>query len=89
MWHELKEFLRQKGKPSTKANPVKGIEQFWGIVTREKCRKYIRHLYKVMPQVIKLDGLLLDIELYCLLLSFLCVYMYVTMIYEVVSVCGM
>ena len=39
MWHELKEFLRQEVKPCTKANLVKGIEQFWDTVTGKKVQE--------------------------------------------------
>jgi len=30
--------------------------EFWETVTGEKCRKYIRHLKKVIPRVIELEG---------------------------------
>lgn len=56
MWHELKEFLRREVKPKTKDELVGGIQQFWDTVTGEKCRKYIRHLHKVIPRIIELDG---------------------------------
>jgi len=56
MWHELKEFLRREVKPRTKDELVDGIQQFWGSVSGEKCRKYIRHLHKVIPRVIELGG---------------------------------
>ena len=56
LWHEMKEFLRREVKPHNKAELVAGIEQFWGSVTKEKCRRYIRHLRKVIPRVIEEDG---------------------------------
>jgi len=56
LWHELKEFLRREVKPKTKDELVEGIVQFWGSVSGEKCRKYIRHLDKVLPRVIELGG---------------------------------
>ena len=56
LWHELKEYLRREVKPQTKDELVKGAEEFWETVTGEKCRKYIRHLKKVIPHVIELDG---------------------------------
>ena len=55
-WHEMKEFLKREVKPHNKAELVVGIEQFWGSVTAEKCRRYIRHLRKVIPHVIAEDG---------------------------------
>ena len=56
LWHELKEHLRREVKPRNKDELVDGIVQFWDSVSGEKCRKYIRHLQKVIPQVIKLGG---------------------------------
>ncbi len=56
MWHELKEYVRREVKPTTKDELVRGIMEFWETVTGEKCRKYIRHLHKVIPRVIELDG---------------------------------
>ena len=56
LWHELKEFIRREVKPTTRDELVSGIVQFWNTVTAEKCRKYIRHIKKVIPRVIELDG---------------------------------
>ena len=56
LWHELKEYLRREVKPKTKQELISGIELFWGSVNGEKCRKYIRHLHKVIPKVIELGG---------------------------------
>ena len=43
-------------KPTRKDELIAGIEQFWGSVSGEKCRKYIRHLKKVIPKVIEVGG---------------------------------
>ena len=56
LWHELKEYLRREVKPKTKDELVDGIVEFWGSVSGEKCRKYIRHLDKVIPCIIELGG---------------------------------
>ena len=56
MWHELKEYLRREVKPRTKEALIGGIEEFWATVTAEKCKKYIRHLRKVIPRAIELKG---------------------------------
>ena len=56
LWHELKEFIRPEVKPKTKDELVSGILQFWATVDFIKCRKYIRHLDKVVPKVIELNG---------------------------------
>jgi transposase len=49
LWHELKECIRREVKPRTKEQLIDGIEAFWTTVSLDKCRKYIRHLRKVIP----------------------------------------
>lgn len=56
LWHELKEHLRAKVKPKNQSELVEGIKGFWSTVNRAKCKKYIRHLKKVIPRVIELNG---------------------------------
>ena len=56
LWHELKEYLRREVKPHTKEELVSGIQEFWGTVTPSKCARYIRHLRKVIPRVIAVQG---------------------------------
>ena len=56
VWHELKEYIRREVKPRTKEQLVQGIQEFWATVDVQKCQKYIRHLRKVIPRVIELNG---------------------------------
>ena len=56
LWHELKEFIHREVKPTTKNELIEGIKRFWKTVTVEKCTKYIRHLRKVIPRAIELQG---------------------------------
>ena len=56
LWHELKEYNRREVKPRTKEELVQGILKFWETVDLEKCRKYIKHLRKVIPKVIEKCG---------------------------------
>ena len=56
LWHELKEFIRREVKPQTKDQLVQGIVDFWRTVDRNKCIKYIRHLRKVIPKIIEVEG---------------------------------
>ena len=56
LWHELKEFIRRETKPRNKQDLIEGITKFWSTVDKEKCTKYIRHLRKVIPKIIELDG---------------------------------
>ena len=56
MWHEMKEYLRREVKPKIKQELIDGIQEFWATVDVPKCTKYIRHLRKVIPRVIELEG---------------------------------
>ena len=56
LWHELKEYQRRVVKPKTKEELIGGIIQFWNTVDTAKCTKYIRHLKKVVPKVIAVEG---------------------------------
>ena len=56
LWHEMKEYIRREVKPTTKAELVKGLQDFWNLVDINKCNKYIRHLRKVIPRIIELNG---------------------------------
>ena len=56
VWHELKEYIRRVVKPKTKVELEHGILQFWETVTPQKCCKYISHLNKVIPEVIRCQG---------------------------------
>ena len=55
LWHEM-EFLRREIKPKRKDELIEGIETFWQTVDVSKCRKYIRHLRKVVPKIIEYKG---------------------------------
>ena len=56
IWQELKEYIRQEVKPKMKQELITGIESFWETVAKEKCIKYIRHLRKVVPKIIDVNG---------------------------------
>ena len=56
LWHEVKEYLRREVKPRNKQQLVDGILDFWDTVDTAKCRKYIRHLRKVVPRILELNG---------------------------------
>ena len=56
IWHELKEYICREVKPHSKQQLVQGIQEFWATVSIEKCQKYIRHLRKVIPRIIELNG---------------------------------
>ena len=56
LWHELKEHVRRAVKPKTKDELIAGIKDFWKTVGASKCTRYIRHLRKVVPKVIQVEG---------------------------------
>jgi len=56
LWHEIKEYIRRQVKPKTKEELIDGIKAFWKTVGVSKCTKYIRHLRKVIPKVIEVEG---------------------------------
>ena len=56
LWHELKEFIRREVKPRNKQELIAGLVKFWGTVDVAKCRRYIRHLRKVVPKIIECNG---------------------------------
>ena len=57
LWNELKFFLSTVVKPRNKDELVVGICTFWSTrVTPEKCQRYIGHLQKVLPEVIRREG---------------------------------
>jgi len=56
IWHKLKNYLRRFVKPTNKEQLVNSIQEFWQTVTPEKCQRYIGHLRKVVPEVIRREG---------------------------------
>jgi hypothetical protein len=57
VWHELKHYLRGHVMPVNKKQLIEGIQTFWRTrMTVAKCRKYIKHIDKVMPCVIARAG---------------------------------
>ena len=55
LW-QLKEYVRREVKPKAKEELMEGILNFWRTVIIRKCTKYIRHLRKVLPKIIELNG---------------------------------
>ncbi len=55
LWHELKVY-QKGGEAINKAELVEGIKRFWLTVDATKCQEYIRHLRKVIPPIIELNG---------------------------------
>lgn len=56
LWHKLKVYICRVAKPKTKDELVIVITAFWNTVGKQKCTKYIRHLRKVLPKVIEMEG---------------------------------
>ena len=56
VWGSMKTFLRNEHKPHNKETLIEGIRRFWRKLTPDVCTKYIDHLKKVIPEVIKVNG---------------------------------
>jgi len=56
MWAALKEHIRKVKKPRNKAELIEGIQEFWSTVTPEMCNRYINHLFRVIPEVVRRNG---------------------------------
>ena len=56
VWGSLKQYLRVYYKPKNLTELQEGIEQFWQTLTPNVCQRYISHLHKVIPEVIKVNG---------------------------------
>jgi len=57
IWHALKDYLRNEFKPKNLTELKAGIKAFWATLTATTCKKYIKHLKKVIPKVIEVQGL--------------------------------
>ncbi len=57
VWHELKEYLCTEYKPRNLQSLKEGVSKFWRErMTVQKCQKYISHVLKVLPAVIRSNG---------------------------------
>ena len=56
VWASMKHHIRSKVKPRTKDQLVHGIQEFWATLTPAACRRYISHMFKVVPKVIERQG---------------------------------
>ena len=56
VWGSMKTYLRDKYKPKNMAELKAGIKQYWKKLTPEVRTRYIDHLRKVIPDVIKEEG---------------------------------
>lgn len=56
IWGSMKQYLRIHVKPKNIQELKQGIRQFWHTLTPAVCKRYIRHLKKVIPKVIEEDG---------------------------------
>ena len=56
VWGSMKTYLRDKHKPKNLEQLKDGIRTYWRSLTPELCTKYIDHLKKVVPAVVKEEG---------------------------------
>jgi len=55
VWRSLKQYLRTKYKPRNLDKLKQGVETFWQTLTLAVCKRYIAHLYKVIPKIIAVN----------------------------------
>lgn len=56
VWASMKYYLRNDYKPRDLQSLMDGILAFWRSMTPDVCKQYIKHLHKVMPKVIQVNG---------------------------------
>ena len=56
VWGSMKTYLRDKHKPRNLGELKEGLRTYWKKLTPEVCTRYIDHLQKVMPVVVKEQG---------------------------------
>lgn len=55
VWNELKRSV-SKRSPVTKEQLAECVFDFWAGLTKDRCSKYIDHVYKVAPVVVEIGG---------------------------------
>ena len=56
IWGSLKQYLRNTFKPNNLDELKQGIQQFWNSLTPAVCQKYISHINKVIPKIVKVKA---------------------------------
>ena len=56
VWGSMKTYLRDKRKPKNLKELQDGIRTYWKMLTPEVCTRYIDHLQKVLPAVVREEG---------------------------------
>ncbi len=57
IWAEMKHFIRKIYQPQNQQELVTALDTYWNSsITPDVCRKYIGHIEKVIPLVIKAEG---------------------------------
>ena len=56
VWGSMKQYLRGQYKPRNLEELKAGIERFWMTLTPDVCLRYIRHLKKVIPKIVEVQG---------------------------------
>lgn len=56
VWGSMKQYLRSQYKPRNLEELKAGIERFWMTLTPHVCQRYIRHLKKVIPKIVEVQG---------------------------------
>ena len=64
VWSHLKQYLTYIIKPRNKQELIDGIRQFWREkLTVAQCVRYINHIHRVIPIIIKKEEAVVDDEI--------------------------
>ena len=56
VWGSMKTWLRNEWKLVNLEHLKEGIKVYWGRLTPDVCTRYIQHVQKVLPEVVKCNG---------------------------------
>jgi hypothetical protein len=57
VWKDMKDYLATVIRPRDKNTLINGVLQFWNtVVTVPYCNAKIDHLYRVIKEIVRLDG---------------------------------
>lgn len=56
VWYDMKEYIRDKVRPSSQRELIAGVQEFWKTMTPAKCNRYLGYQYELLSRIIELEG---------------------------------
>ena len=57
VWGSMKQAIRNDYKPRTLDELESAIKHYWATkLTPEVCQRYVRHIHKVLPRIVEVNG---------------------------------